>query len=88
MLESDCRLKINKERSKNMTNKLELELQIKRCGITKRELARRLGISEVAFSNKVNNESEFKASEIVILEKELKMSKEQRELIFFNSCVD
>lgn len=71
-----------------MTNKLELELQIKRCGITKRELAQRLGISEMALSNKINNESEFKASEIVILEKELNMSKKQRELIFFASLVD
>lgn len=71
-----------------MTNKLELELQIKRCGITKRELAQRLGISEMALSNKINNESEFKASEIVILEKELNMSKKQRELIFFASPVD
>ncbi len=71
-----------------MTNKLELELQIKRCNVTKRELAQKLGISEMALSNKMNNESEFKASEISILEKELKMSKEQRDAIFFNQIVD
>lgn len=71
-----------------MTNKLELELQIKRCGITKRELAQKLGVSEMTLANKMNNESEFKASEIVILEKELKMSKEQRELIFFGDYVE
>ncbi|WP_337369634.1 helix-turn-helix transcriptional regulator [Phascolarctobacterium faecium] len=71
-----------------MTNKLELELQIKRCGLTKRELAQRLGISEMALSNKLNNESESKASEIFLLEKELKISKTQRDLIFFAPCVD
>lgn len=65
-----------------MTNKLELELQIKRCGVTKRELAQRLGISEMALANKMNNDSEFKASEIVVLAKELKMSKKQRDDIF------
>ncbi len=71
-----------------MTNKLELELQMKRLGITKKNLSKALGISEMALLNKLNNESEFKASEIIVLERELQLTKEQREVIFFGQQVD
>lgn len=65
-----------------MTNSLELELQIKRIGISKRELAEKLNISEMSLFNKVKNVTEFKASEIVALTDILKLTKEQREIIF------
>lgn len=68
-----------------MTNSLELELQIKRIGISKRELAEKLNISEMSLFNKVKNVTEFKASEIVALTDILKLTKEQREIIFFTS---
>ena len=66
-----------------MTNSLELELQIKRIGISKKELAEKLNISEMSLFNKVRNVTEFKASEIVALTDILKLTKEQREIIFF-----
>ena len=68
-----------------MTNSLELELQIKRVGISKKELAKKLGISEMSLFNKIKNEKEFKASEIVALTKVLKLTQEQRNNIFFAS---
>lgn len=68
-----------------MTNSLELELQIKRIGISKKELAKKLGISEMSLFNKIRNETEFKASEIVALTEALKLSQEQRNIIFFAS---
>lgn len=68
-----------------MTNSLELELQIKRIGISKKDLAKRLGISEMSLFNKIRNETEFKASEIVALTEALKLTQEQRNTIFFAS---
>lgn len=66
-----------------MTNTLELELAIKRANITKRDLAKKLGISEMALYNKISNHAEFKASEIVKLQEVLKLSTKQRDVIFF-----
>ena len=67
-----------------MTNSLELELQIKRVGITKKEIAKSLGISEQALFNKIKGETEFKAREIYKLTDILRLSAESRDLIFFN----
>lgn len=50
-----------------MTNSKELEVAITRAGITKRELAKRLGLSEMGLYKKINNITEFKASEIKAL---------------------
>lgn len=50
-----------------MTNTIELEIAIKRAGFTKREVAKRLGLSEMGFYQKLNNITEFKASEIETL---------------------
>lgn len=50
-----------------MTDTLELELALKRAHLTKSEVAKRLGISNMAFFNKLNNRAEFKASEIALL---------------------
>lgn len=47
-----------------MTNTLELEIAIKKAGFTKREIAKRMKISEMGFYKKLNNITEFKASEI------------------------
>lgn len=50
-----------------MTNSKELEVAITRAGITKRELAKKLGLSEMGLYKKINNITEFKASEIKAL---------------------
>lgn len=54
------------------TNKLKAKLSEK--GLTQSEVADKLGISYQAFSYKLNNKSEFKASEIETLCKELDIS--------------
>lgn len=66
-----------------MTNTLELEVAIKRSGLTKRSIANSLGISEVALYNKISNTSEFKASEIMVLSDMLKLKDCDRDMIFF-----
>ncbi len=50
-----------------MTNTLELEVAIKRAGLTKREVVKQLGLSHMGFYKKINNITEFKASEIMKL---------------------
>ena len=47
-----------------MTDILEFEIALKRVGFTKREIAKRLGLSEMGLYQKINNITEFKASEI------------------------
>ena len=47
-----------------MTNTLQLETEIRRAKLSKKEVAQQLGISVQAFLMKLNNQTEFKASEI------------------------
>ena len=72
-----------------MTDKLELEIAIKRAGLTKNEIAKRLNLSKASFYKKLNNTTEFKASEISELYKILKLnSLEEQQQICFNHRVD
>lgn len=71
-----------------MTDTLELEIAIKKSGFTKRKLAEKLGISLQAFYNKLNNETEFKVSEIIKICKLLNLSNKSKEKIFFAKYVD
>ena len=66
-----------------MTNTSLLEKYIEESGYKKGFIAQQLGISAYAFTLKINNKSEFKASEITILCKLLKISAKDREAIFF-----
>lgn len=50
-----------------MTDTFELEKQIRIRGMTKKEIANKLGITEQAFLLKINNKTEFKASEIKVI---------------------
>lgn len=50
-----------------MVDTLELEVILKRKGIAKRELSKKLGISEQGLYNKINNVTEFKPSEIKVI---------------------
>lgn len=47
-----------------MTDTYELEKVIRKNGLTKRQCASELGLSEQGFLLKLTNKSEFKASEI------------------------
>lgn len=63
-------------------NTAELRAAIARAGKTYRGLAKSLGISEQAFYNKLNGESDFKASEIKVLRGELNLTSEEINYIF------
>jgi predicted transcriptional regulator len=76
---------IQDERGDNMTNKLELEIAIKRSGLTKRDLAKKIGLSEMGLYKKINNITEFKASEIVAISEILDIK--NKEEIFFKKNV-
>ena len=65
-----------------MANTVELEILIKRSGFTKKEVAKRLGLSDMGFYKKINNITEFKASEIMTLAELLGI--ENMDEIFFS----
>ena len=71
-----------------MTDSLELDYAIKKAGLDRQKVAGLLGISQMAFFNKIHNRTEFKASEIEALKQALHLSNEQRDKIFFAHCVD
>ena len=66
-----------------MTNTSLLMQYIEKSGYKMSFIAKQLGLTAYGFTLKVNNKSEFKASEITILCKLLKISAKDREAIFF-----
>lgn len=66
-----------------MTNTALLEQYIEKSGYKKSFIAEQLGITAYGFMLKVNNKSEFKASEMTILCKLLKINARDKEAIFF-----
>lgn len=68
-----------------MTNTLMLEMAIRRTGLTKKEVAKRLGLSIMGLYQKINNVTEFKASEIAQLYEILNLSSldEQQQIFFY-----
>ena len=71
-----------------MTNTLLLEMAIRRAKMTKKEIAQHLGLSAIGFYKKLNNVTEFKASEITKLYEILNLSSlEEQQRIFFVSGV-
>ena len=66
-----------------MTNTSLLEEYIDRSGYKKGYIAEQLGLTAYGFTLKVNNKSEFKASEMTILCKLLKINAKDKEAIFF-----
>nr|DAP79974.1 MAG TPA: Regulatory protein [Caudoviricetes sp.] len=71
-----------------MTDSKELKRAIKESGISVTHIATVLGISRGALYMKIDNVTEFKASEIVVLKKMLNLSDKQRDDIFFNIKVE
>lgn len=71
-----------------MTNSAMLRKLIEKSGYKLRYIAERIGITYQGFLKKLNNESEFKASEIQILYELLSMTEVEREAIFFANIVD
>lgn len=66
-----------------MTNKTELEVAIIRSGLSKKEIAQHLGITRTTLYKKINNEREFKVSEIEKLSRLLSI--DDKNLVFFCS---
>ena len=71
-----------------MTNTNLLESKIRALGLTISMVAEKLGITRAGFYKKLNNGSEFKASEISKLSTMLSLSDSEREQIFFLQFVD
>lgn len=71
-----------------MTDTKLLEDKIRESGYKRYSIAERMGISAYALAMKIDNEREFKASEIDALCKLLNIDIEERMRIFFAAKVD
>lgn len=71
-----------------MTNSDMLGDEISKSGMEIAFIAAKLGISKNEFHKKMNNETEFNASEIIILQSVLKLSNNIRDEIFFAQNVE
>lgn len=65
-----------------------LSNEIADSGITITAIAKKIGITREGFYKKLNNETEFKASEISALQKILNLSNQKRDQIFFAKEVE
>lgn len=66
-----------------MTNTSLLEHYIEKSGYKKSFIAEKIGLTAYGFALKVNNKSEFKASEMTVLCELLKIDAKDKEAIFF-----
>lgn len=73
------------EKGAKMTDTFELEKQIRKNGFTKKQIANELGLSEQGLLLKMQNKTEFKASEI---EKLCNLLKLKSNAIFFRKKVN
>lgn len=66
-----------------MTDFEKLKQAIKDSGMTITTIAKRAGIDRATFYNRMNAKGEFRASEIDGISQTLRLSKKQRDDIFF-----
>ena len=71
-----------------MTDTVALRNVIKNKGLKYNYIARSVGLSPYGLQKKIENENEFRASEIVKLSEVLELSVKQRNDIFFAKAVD
>lgn len=72
-----------------MTNTLEFEIALKRSKLSKRDVATKLNLSLMGLYKKMNNITEFKASELAALYELLNLKTfEDQQKIFFAQNVD
>lgn len=69
-------------------NAQELRAEVAKANVKKKDIAKMLGISKQAITNKMNGKNEFKASEIRALAKCLNLSIEKVNCIFFELDVN
>lgn len=86
--EKGCRVLSIISKKAARVNSAMLKGTIVKAGFTQDEVADKLGLSPTAFNNKVNNKSEFKASEIKRLTVILNLTRDEVDLIFFDYEVD
>lgn len=68
-----------------MTNTELFRKKVEKSGITYTFLASKIGITREALYKKINNETEFKASEITACAKILGLNSTERDRIFFDA---
>ena len=71
-----------------LTDSELLSDEITESGMTITAIARKLGITREGFYKKLNNETEFKASEISAMQKILNLTSKKRDAIFFAKQVE
>lgn len=71
-----------------MTDTEKLNDAISKSGIQITAIANKLGISREGFYKKLNNETEFKASEISAMQRILGLTNRKRDEIFFAQKVE
>lgn len=71
-----------------MINTRKFKAIIVEKGYTQEQIAEYLGISNTTLNYKINNKTEFKASEIKLIAELLKLSNQQVMDIFFAGSVD
>jgi len=71
-----------------LTNSALLNEVISESGITITAIARKLGITREGLYKKMNNETEFKASEIALMQNILHLPNKKRDAIFFAAKVE
>ena len=70
-----------------MVNSIKLNKFVKKSGLKRIYIAKKLNISAMALRNKINNITEFKPSEIITLKTMLSLSNEDIQEIFFANNV-
>ena len=71
-----------------MTDTIAFEMAITKSQLSKKAVAKALGISSMSLIRKASNITEFKASEISKLVEILKLNNKERDKIFFAQFVD
>lgn len=71
-----------------MTDSVELRKAVDKSGLKYLKIADEMGISSYTLQKKIDNETEFKASEIVKLSALLSLNDAQRSAIFFHQRSD
>lgn len=68
-----------------MTNTIVLRKKIDESGYKLKFIANKMGLTYYGFMNKLNNKTEFKASEIIKLCNILEINRDEKDTIFFAS---
>ena len=71
-----------------MTDTKEFEIVLLKRGKTKMDIANLLGVTLQTIYNKINNNVDFKAREIIAISNYLKLTNRERDNIFFALWVD